>query len=1017
MYQVPPRFRAGASSHPPLLSSINLAPPGNRVLETNVGTPAVKDVRTAASSHPPLISSINLAAPGTRVLETNVGAPAVKDVVPTRATINEVCRLFLRGRCTYGERCRHNYVRSAPEPEPLELKNSRESRPSPQPSAVRPPPTAYVVRLPKRPLQTGKTQGLHTPPDRFSSETLDFIDLTDDSGDPVVRLRRADYAPENSSQNVYKYNDLSWDEDTNFFGFKADNNSWGNHSLSSDESFTSDSSLNSTTDTLSSLSSAMNPSQTTVSYPPPPPSREICRNWRQNRCWRGYSCAYIHEDLKYDSPKLLPLAVETPVTSQSKHPPPRSREVCRDWLRDQCWFGHNCRYVHRDLEYDSPDPPPPPPLPRDPIPPPPEPHFIITVHDHTTVSIGSGFEIHNVTTSVETPWVILSNIPARVKQQAITQILAPFGTVREVRLPTVPAKDSMTVKARFSNHSQALQASKALDGSNTFNEQRAMEAIAAAKGACDDYYVQALNTLTVKFTHLPPDADAEFMERFGQPEDTMWERPNYPLLAPAVDGMRRFLRGLGGFLELEIRPPPYSHGLIRAWATFSSAAAARSAAGALHGRKPTFTGKTRIFAHHVQSISYTLSPEDYHKDARLIEMLRQAVWRNNEAGMSVVTRRLPAAMMIRLSATGIKELGWLKAEFEKISRGELVRRDGVAVWDFFFGRPAGACYLREVEARERDVRIEADPVRQNLKVFGTPPGRAAVRATILRKMSDLQAMRVRVIRLPGRVVHPFLTTQFSRLCAKFGPENVSVDNWTHLVTLRGGDELYQAGIEAEVIAQPDYRRNAVECPVCFNQVVSPITLRCGHHWCRTCCIRYLLAAIENRRFPLTCLGNEAKCTEPISLSVARSILQPSEFNAIVDASLSSYVHAHAKEFHYCPSPNCLQIYRTGPKGTVVQCPSCLLRICSHCHSEAHDGFACAEQDGGDRLFKEWVKDHDVKNCPGCAIPIERDEGCHHVTCIQCQTHICWVCLQTFPKGEGIYKHMREEHGGIGLNEA
>ncbi|KAJ7770618.1 hypothetical protein B0H16DRAFT_218276 [Mycena metata] len=755
-----------------------------------------------------------------------------------------------------------------------------------------------------------------------------------------------------------------------------------------------------------------------------------------------------------------------PSQTRIKHPPPLSQEVCRNWLRDQCWRGYDCRYVHRDLEYDSPNPPPPPPIRRDP---PPEPHLSVTVHDHTTVKIGPGFEIHDVTTSVETPWIILGNIPAQVKPQAISQILSPFGSVQEVKLPTVPAKDAMTVRVRFSNHGEALQASTALDGSNAFkarisakvpvnsrsgmvsiqdssvrieweaprkiayggypSQERAMEAIAAAKGACDDYYVQpsihvglpSIGKFTVKFTHLPPDADTEFMERFGQPEDTMWERPNYAALSPAVDGMKRLLRGLGGFLELEIIPPPYSQGIIRAWATLSSAAAARSAAAAIHGRKPTFTGRTRIFAHHVQSITYTLSLDAYRKDARLIEMLRQAVWRNGDV-MTVVVRRLPAAMMIRLSAGGIKELGWLKAEFEKISRGEILRRDGVAVWDFFFARPDGAQYLRSVEARERDVRIEEDPLRRTLKIFGTPPGRAAVRATLLQKMSDLQVRRVHTIRVPGRVVSEFVATQFSRLCEKFGPENVWVNVWERVVTLRGGDELYQAGVDAvhqaqqSVLAQPNYRRNAVECPICFNQVVSPITLRCGHHWCRTCCIQYLLAAIENRHFPLTCLGDEAKCTEPISLTVARSILQPSEFNAIVDASVSSYVHAHAKQFHYCPSPDCPQIYRTGPKGSVVQCPSCLLRICSHCHAEAHDGFACAEQDGGDRLFKEWVKNHDVKNCPGCAIPIERDEGCHHVTCIQCQTHICWVCLQTFPKGEGIYKHMREEHGGIGLNE-
>ncbi|KAJ7791950.1 hypothetical protein B0H14DRAFT_3499930 [Mycena olivaceomarginata] len=678
--------------------------------------------------------------------------------------------------------------------------------------------------------------------------------------------------------------------------------------------------------------------------------------------------------------------------------------------------------------------------PRHPPPPPPvEPPLSITVHDHTKVKIGPGFEIHDVLTSVETPWILLTNIPAHAKPNAIEQLLSPFGSVSDIQLPTNTAKDVVTAKARFASHAEATQASKALDGTMFLKSRisarvpvnsrsgiasiqdcsvriqweapqkvayggypslkRAQEAIAAArKGQSGDYYVYAavhvgipsIGTATVKFTHLPPTATEDFMQRFAAPEDIMWERPNYTALTPAIDGIKRMLRNLGNFLELEVLPPPYSNGLIRAWATFSSATAAKAAAGALHGRKPVFTGKTRIFAHHVLNLGYHISFDDFPKNAQLIENLRESIFRDGMR-MTISTRRLSSSMLVRLSAEGVKPLGWLKAEFEKILRGEILRRDGVIVWDFFFARPDGLDYLRSVEAKEPGVRIEADKVRRTLKIFGTPSDRTTVRAILLQKMSDLKTQQVRLIRVPGHVIGAFIATQLSRFCERFGNETIFVDNWERTVTLRGGDELYEAAVEAvhqaqqSPLAQRPYAQNVAECP-----------------WCRACLSQYLLAALDNRHFPLTCLGDEAKCTESISLSTARSVLQPDEFNSVVVASVSAYVHAHAKELHYCPSPDCIQIYRTGPKGTVVQCPSCLLRICSHCHAEAHDGFPCAEQQDGDKLFKEWVASHDVKNCPGCAIPIERDEGCHHVT--------------TFPKGEGIYRHMREEHGGIGLAE-
>ncbi|KAJ7749315.1 hypothetical protein DFH07DRAFT_557652 [Mycena maculata] len=756
-----------------------------------------------------------------------------------------------------------------------------------------------------------------------------------------------------------------------------------------------------------------------------------------------------------------------PSHTRIKHPPPPFPEVCRRWLRDQCTLGYNCRWVHRDLDYDFPDSSTSRPRPAPP--PPPEPHLSIMVHDHTRVRLGSGFEIHEVTTSVETPWLVLSNVPVRVKPNAISQLLAPFGSVVDLKIPPTPAKDVMTVKARFSTHAEALRASTALDGSAVFkttisaripvnsrsgmvdiqdstvriqweapskvayggypSPERAQEAIAAARTPCEDYYVHAsihvglpsIGAVTVKFANLPPTADEKCMERFARPEDIMWERPNYLVLSLAVDGVKRTLHSLGNLRELDVLPPPYLNGLVRAWATFSSSAAARSAAASIHGRKPIWTGKTRIFARYVQTLAYHISLEAYEKDAPLINALREAAFRNG-CGMTVAVRRLPMSMLIRLSAEGNKALGWLKAEFEKMSQGEILRRDGVAIWDSFFGRPNGAEYLRTVSAEEPGVRIEVNSVQRLLRLFGTPRQRAAVGTILLQKMDELKARRVRVIRVHGRVVSAFIPAHLTRLCDKFGAENIHVDIWERTITLRGDDALYEAAVEAihqiqqSSLARLTYRPNIIECPVCFNQVVSRITLRCGHTWCRACLTQYFLAAIDNRRFPLKCLGDEAKCTECIPLSAARGILQPAQFNSIVDAALSSYVHAHAKELHYCPSPDCLQIYRTGPKGTVVQCPACLLRICPHCHAEAHDGFDCADRDGGDRLFKEWAASHDVKNCPGCAIPIERDEGCHHVTCIHCQTHICWVCLQTFPKGEGIYKHMRTVHGGIGLGQ-
>ena len=30
-------------------------------------------------------------------------------------------------------------------------------------------------------------------------------------------------------------------------------------------------------------------------------------------------------------------------------------------------------------------------------------------------------------------------------------------------------------------------------------------------------------------------------------------------------------------------------------------------------------------------------------------------------------------------------------------------------------------------------------------------------------------------------------------------------------------------------------------------------------------------------------------------------------------------------------------------------------------------------------------------CPTCLTPIEKNDGCNHMTCTKCDQHFCWVC--------------------------
>lgn len=49
-----------------------------------------------------------------------------------------------------------------------------------------------------------------------------------------------------------------------------------------------------------------------------------------------------------------------------------------------------------------------------------------------------------------------------------------------------------------------------------------------------------------------------------------------------------------------------------------------------------------------------------------------------------------------------------------------------------------------------------------------------------------------------------------------------------------------------------------------------------------------------------------------------------------------------------------------------------------------------------------------KECPGCQILVEKNDGCAHMTCILCNTHYCWICLEIH-NSDTIYNHIDEKH--------
>ncbi|KAF9012958.1 hypothetical protein BDZ89DRAFT_963353 [Hymenopellis radicata] len=691
------------------------------------------------------------------------------------------------------------------------------------------------------------------------------------------------------------------------------------------------------------------------------------------------------------------------------------------------------------------------------------------VHDHIRVKLGPGFDILDVTTGFETPWLFVDQLPPFVTESSILQLLCRFG---KVELKSFSRNtQGANVKARYEEHIDARNASTCLDHTMQFGRviraqlsvnrsasggilkdctvrvhwdapsiigyggypsiQRAEKAIAIARKPFRGYQLRAqmyeglpaVGLYTVKFWNLPIDVKKQDMSVFAEPTGMVWEPIPYVSVSDAASSIRRMITGNIDLLGWDVTPPPYSDGTVRVFARFPTPAEASQAAGLLHLRKPRCIGGKRVYAHHQKELTLKLTASSYIWLKSDIWDFRDALKSSQESGTEPfsginVRHCQNNTVMIKLFSDDLKSLGRLKAQLEKIQRGEVALFEGKVAWDSYFGLPVGVVFLDGLQRGYPDLLIHRDPIRRRIVLRGPSSSRARAQQDIVAKLKDLRQRLARIVPVPGTLLGFILSSVYPKLKRELGGEVVSINLWDRNIIVRGTTNQWatakRAVQSAAGMQKPAGRKAAVECPICFDELASPCTLLCGHKHCGSCLKEYLLAARDSRFFPLTCLGNQANCTELIPLRAAKEFLTTSELDTLVTAAYSAYIAKRPNEFHPCPTADCPQVYRAGPAGNILQCPACLARICSTCRGEEHEGGECPDGDGQEQAFKEWKSQHDVQACPGCKVDIERAEGCNHVTCTRCQTHICWVCSATFPRGEGIYDHMRAVHGGIGL---
>ncbi|QRW02411.1 protein ligase [Ceratobasidium sp. AG-Ba] len=207
-----------------------------------------------------------------------------------------------------------------------------------------------------------------------------------------------------------------------------------------------------------------------------------------------------------------------------------------------------------------------------------------------------------------------------------------------------------------------------------------------------------------------------------------------------------------------------------------------------------------------------------------------------------------------------------------------------------------------------------------------------------------------------------------------------------------------APVPEDAISAPELTFHCDICQDTEPEVDVAIVDACGHRFGRDCLKGFISSRLADGKFPILCPTCAAEGNSGGELGIVSSWLAESvgiteeEFQRWTQFELAAYsfelectqcerrymvsrddyMDPSTKEFR-CAMPDCDHVW----------CKSCSTTI------EKGKTHTC---DGSAELTR-LMETEGWKACPGCKTPIEKSEGCNHMTCTTpaCNTHFCYVC--------------------------
>jgi hypothetical protein len=614
-----------------------------------------------------------------------------------------------------------------------------------------------------------------------------------------------------------------------------------------------------------------------------------------------------------------------------------------------------------------------------------------------SVVFGAGASVESITTAFESSVVLVTDVPRDTSQDALFGLMEQFGHVKSfqrdlqaktVRVDFLTAReaasavegltdrvlDGSNLSARFelgAIHSSSATLRSTKVKASWFAPSTLVYAhydtISRARNQAESLDAQMFGGTTIRaqfqtptyrqresFTVVLKGVPAASsprvlgrLQKFAGTSSVTIGKPTYREQI-GITAVRTLLERFGSVDSFEVMP--HTGKKITTWVQFASTDATVKAIQEVHAQPQASIGRSPLWLEQFHSFKYTLPRAQFQavKDdidrfsATLDVQCKLRYYDKDAEGVEVD----PVCM--RLHSSDARTLGKAKATLEQLLLGErLEEDDGTAVWHDFFQAQEGTAFIDDLNHRSAAF-VERNTRSRYMRLHGPGAARAVARHFLLAKVRELRAQQ-HVIPLERVSMRNWFLGGFKAMQAEFGEHTVVFNIVRRTLTVHGDDETVAAvrrraaQIMAEGAAAPyatvAYGRSEESCPVCFCETTDGVTLPCTHVYDRDCLRMLMQSACSAADFKtVACVAetdDKHACSAKVPFASIRALLAPEEEQRLLEASLRAHVDSHPDDFHCCPSPDCPTVYRPARAGTTLRCPSCLERICAHCHVEYH----------------------------------------------------------------------------------